>query len=103
MDVTKTPLTIAPALVLDVESDMADTLVKVADYLSGWYDLSSRIGSVEVDDYTGGNRMNAEYTSAEKAVGLFEDPAARPKSSSRGQFKLQTTFGHASLAFTKSS
>ena len=103
IDITKSPQTIGPALGLNVESDMADTLVKVANYFSGWYDVGSTVGSVEVNDYTGSNRMSTEYTSAEKAVGLFDDPDLISKSNNRGQFRIRTTFGHASLAFTKSS
>ena len=102
IDITKSPQTIGSALGLNVECDMADTLVKVANSFSGWYDVGSTVGSVEVNDYTGSNRMSAEYTSAEKAVGVFDDPDPMSKSNSRGQFRIRTTFGQASLADRKS-
>ncbi|KAH6913810.1 hypothetical protein BKA70DRAFT_1420593 [Coprinopsis sp. MPI-PUGE-AT-0042] len=103
VDVTKTPSTFGPALALNIQNAMADTFVKVADDLNGWYDVESLMGSVEVDDFSGTNQLSPEYTSAEKAVGLFEKPSRNPMFTSRGQFKIRSSFGPASLAFTKHS
>ena len=102
MDITKTPTTAAPVLALDVENIMADTLVKITDDLSGWYDVSSRVGSVQVTNFVDESYLHGEYAAAQKAVGLFEDPANLSKTR-RGQLIIQSTFGKASLAFTKAT
>lgn len=101
VDVTKTRSTYGPALALEVHNAMANTLVKVADDLNGWYDIESLMGSVQVDDFVGANQLRPEHISTEKSVGLFEKPSSNPLFTSRGQFKIRSSFGQASLAFTK--
>jgi hypothetical protein len=103
VDITKTESTFGPALALIVQNAMDDTLVKVAHDLNGWYDLESLMGTVRVDDFAGEDQLHPEYTSTDKAVGLFEQPSTNPLFTSRGQFTIRSSFGHASLAFTTHS